>query len=54
MLLKILILSLVFPCLNNAGEKQGLEDLENLIEKMVELRLRDIETRMQVLHCKMK
>ena len=51
MLLKILILSLVFPSLTNAGAdvtpKQGLEDFKNFIEKMVELRLRDIETRMQ-------
>ena len=51
MLLKILILSLVFPSLTNAGAdvtpNQGFEDFKNFIEKMVELRLRDIETRMQ-------
>ena len=49
MLLKILLLSFVLSSLTNAksSPKLGLDDLENLVDKLVESRLRDMETRMQ-------
>ena len=49
MLLTILLLSLVLSRLTNAksSPKLGLDDLENLVDKLVESRLRDMETRMQ-------
>ena len=52
MLLLILVLNLL--SLTDAGRtdaksspKQGLEDMENLVEKLVKSRLREMETRMQ-------
>merc|ERR1712212_44196 len=53
MVLTILLLTLVLSSLTDAGAdaesspKLGLEDLEDLVEKLVESRLRDMETRMQ-------
>ena len=49
MLLKILLLSFVLSSLTDAksSPKLGLDDLENLVDKLVESRLRDMETRMQ-------
>ena len=48
MLLTILLLSLVFSSLTDVGAdaesspKLGLEDLEDLVEKLVESRLKDM------------
>ena len=44
----ILLLNLIL-CISDAesSPKSGLEDLENLVEKLVESRLRDMETRLE-------
>ena len=48
MLLTILLLNLVTHLTNAGGMPQvGLEGLENLVEKMVESRLRDVERKIQ-------